>query len=203
MHDPLVYEARRSRVLFVVLVTGLGLAAFVAQGGQATEAEPRATAPSPHGSAASASGERTASTTPTTAAISREAPATMLVSAEDSTTTTAPTTTAPPTTEALQVFAAPSTTAPPPTAPPTTRPPSNVQTGTATWYEGGTANGCAHLTLAKGTVVTVTALSSGRQVTCTVDDRGPFGSHIIDLSPTGFQALAPLSSGVISVRITW
>ena len=30
---------------------------------------------------------------------------------------------------------------------------------------------------------------SGRQVTCTVDDRGPFGDgHIIDLSPTGFQA---------------
>jgi rare lipoprotein A (peptidoglycan hydrolase) len=54
-----------------------------------------------------------------------------------------------------------------------------------------------------GTVVTVTAVSSGRSVTCTVDDRGPFGSPIIDLSPSGFQALAPLGSGVISVHISW
>ena len=107
----------------------------------------------------------------------------------------------------------------PTTAPPTTAAPrwpsttshgaahdvgtAKPQTGTATWYEGGTASGCAHLTLPKGTVVTVTAISSGRQVTCTVDDRGPFGSHIIDLSPSGFQALAPLSTGVVSVRITW
>ena len=42
MHDPLLYEARRSRLLFVVLLTGLGLAALVAQGSPASEAEPRA-----------------------------------------------------------------------------------------------------------------------------------------------------------------
>ena len=54
-----------------------------------------------------------------------------------------------------------------------------------------------------GTVVTVTSVSSGRAITYTVDDRGPFGSPIIDLSPSSFESLAPLSSGVISVRISW
>jgi rare lipoprotein A len=202
MHDPLLYEARRSRLLFVVLLTGLGLAALVAQGSPASEAEPRAVvAGAAQGSATREASSPTTVRTSTTSAASLEAPATMLVSAEVETTTTAPPTTAPPTTAAARLAVAPATTQPPP--PPTTAAPTNAQSGTATWYEGGTASGCAHLTLPKGTVVTVTAVSSGRSVTCTVDDRGPFGSHIIDLSPSGFQALAPLSAGVVSVRITW
>jgi rare lipoprotein A (peptidoglycan hydrolase) len=203
MHDPLLYEARRTRLLFVVLVTSLGLVAFVAQGSSAGEAEPREAAVATAAAPAARSVARTDRSS-TTVAADLEAPATMLVRAElETTTTTAPPTTAPPTTAAPRFSLAPPTTTTPPTAPPTTAAPSNAQTGTATWYEGGTASGCAHLTLPKGTVVTVTAVSSGRQVSCTVDDRGPFGSHIIDLSPSGFQALAPLSTGVVSVRITW
>jgi len=202
MHDPVLYEARRSRLLFVVLLTGLGLAAFVAQGSPASEAEASTVVAAGPAQSGEPSTDAAARTTSTTAAVALEAPATMLVSAEvETTTTTAPPTTAPPTTVAPQLAVAPPTTQPP--APPTTAAPSNAQSGTATWYEGGTSHGCAHLTLPKGTVVTVTAVSSGRSVTCTVDDRGPFGSHIIDLSPTGFQALAPLSAGVVSVRITW
>ena len=73
----------------------------------------------------------------------------------------------------------------------------NAETGTATWYEGGTASGCAHHTLPKGTVVTVTAIPRAGRSPARSDDRGPFGSHIIDLSPSGFQALAPLSAGVV------
>jgi rare lipoprotein A (peptidoglycan hydrolase) len=202
MHDPLLYEARRSRLLFVFLVTTLGLVALVAQGSSAGEAEPREVAVST-AAPARRPDARTDRSSSTTTAAEVEAPATMLVRADLETTTTAPPTTAPPTTSAPRLALVPSTTSPPPTAPPTTSAPRNAQTGTATWYEGGTASGCAHLTLPKGTVVTVTAISSGRQVTCTVDDRGPFGSHIIDLSPSGFQALAPLSTGVVSVRVTW
>ena len=204
MHDPLLYEARRSRLLFVVLVTGLGLVAFVAQGSSAGEAEPREPRPCDHVGAGAAPAARTDRSSSTTTAAEVEAPATMLVqrrarddhhgAADDG---------------AAHHRGAPARTRAvdhqrrrPPRRPRRAAP-RNAQTGTATWYEGGTASGCAHLTLPKGTVVTVTAISSGRQVTCTVDDRGPFGSHIIDLSPSGFQALAPLSTGVVSVRITW
>jgi rare lipoprotein A (peptidoglycan hydrolase) len=201
MLDPLVYEARRTRLLFVALVLALGLVAFVVQGSGATGAVPRDAARRP--AAVERHAEAAAATTSTTMSASLEAPATLLVSAEASTTTTPPTTAPPTTVEARSFAAPPPTTAPPATAPPTTARPTNTQSGTATWYEGGTAHGCAHLTLPMGTAVTVTAVSSGRQVTCTVDDRGPFGGHIIDLSPSGFQALAPLGTGVISVRISW
>src|SRR4051794_32663438 len=135
MLDPLVYEARRNRLVFVALLLGLGLVAFVVQGGGATGAEPaaarrvRSTA-EPHASAGSRPHRR-----PVTAEL--EAPATLLVSNEVGPTTTVPPTTAPPTTAPrARLLAARVTT--PTTAPPTTAPrPANVQSGTATWYEGG------------------------------------------------------------------
>jgi len=104
--------------------------------------------------------------------------------------------TAPPTTRA------PTTTVPPP--PPTTRPPANVETGQASWYSAP-AGYCAHPTLPFGTVITVTNLANGATATCTVEGRGPFGGggRIVDLDQTTFAKLAPLSQGVIDVRITW
>jgi rare lipoprotein A len=55
-----------------------------------------------------------------------------------------------------------------------------------------------------GTIVTVTATSSGKSVNCKVADRGPYvNGWIIDLSKDTFSALAPLDAGVISVRLTW
>jgi rare lipoprotein A len=55
-----------------------------------------------------------------------------------------------------------------------------------------------------GTVVHVTDTDNGRSTTCTVEDRGPFqGDRIIDLSEDVFSQLAPTSSGVIDVRISW
>jgi rare lipoprotein A len=55
-----------------------------------------------------------------------------------------------------------------------------------------------------GTVVTVTNLANGRKVQCRVADRGPnVAGRIIDLAKTTFDDLAPPSSGVIDVRITW
>lgn len=81
---------------------------------------------------------------------------------------------------------------------------SGVSTGDASWY--GEADGltAAHRTLPFGTVVRVENLSNGRYVNVVIRDRGPFiAGRIIDLSDEAFQRLAPLSSGVVKVRIRW
>jgi rare lipoprotein A len=115
------------------------------------------------------------------------------------TTTTSPTTTAPrPRTQA---------TSPPPTAPPPALPPAvehpNEQTGGASWYDYNPGE-CAHPSIPKGTVVTVTSLATGASATCVVTDRGPHGAgRIIDLDRGTFAQLADTNAGVIEVRITW
>ena len=133
---------------------------------------------------------------------------------EVTTTTEAPTTTAPPTT-------VPPTTAPPTTVKPaTTVPPrptttapkpapapaaegTNSETGKASYYSYR-AGGCAHRTLPKGTVVTVTNLANGKTATCVVNDRGPFvAGRIIDLDVSVFRQIGSTSSGVLNVRISW
>jgi rare lipoprotein A (peptidoglycan hydrolase) len=130
---------------------------------------------------------------------------------EATTTTLAPTTTVPPTTAPPPppTTAAP-TTAPPP--PPTTAAPepevaTASESGQATWYRQPpryAPGGCAHKTLPFGTQVTITAHHNGATATCTVNDRGPFGpGRIIDLDDDVFVQLAPLSTGVIDVTITW
>lgn len=126
------------------------------------------------------------------------------------TATTAPPTTAPPTT-------APPTTAPPTTATPTTAPrptttttaapapapTGGTESGRASWYRWREGE-CAHKTLPRGTVVTVTNVANGRRATCVVTDRGPYGDgRIIDLDDGTFAQLAPLSAGVIDVTIAW
>ncbi|HXQ19962.1 MAG TPA: hypothetical protein VN781_10100 [Acidimicrobiales bacterium] len=46
--------------------------------------------------------------------------------------------------------------------------------------------------------------TTGVSITCLVDDRETAGPpHLVDLSPEGFTAMAPLSQGVITVTITW
>jgi hypothetical protein len=78
------------------------------------------------------------------------------------------------------------------------------QVGEASWYDppwsGLTA---AHPWLPFGTKVTVTNLDNGKSVTVTINDRGPFGGRIIDLSREAFELLAPLGQGVCKVRLTW
>jgi rare lipoprotein A len=138
---------------------------------------------------------------PTTAAVVRKVPVTTVRARTATTTTTAkpkprP---APTTTAAPKAAPAPKRDAAPPT---TTEP--NTQSGKASWYEAAPPGTCAHRTLPKGTIVTVTATSSGKQVNCRVADRGPYvNGWIIDLSKDTFAALAPLDAGVISVRLTW
>lgn len=79
----------------------------------------------------------------------------------------------------------------------------NTQSGQASWYDAPQGT-CAHRSLPKGTVVTVTAVESGKQVSCRVADRGPYiRGRIIDLARDVFEVLTPSSHGVISVRIEW
>jgi rare lipoprotein A (peptidoglycan hydrolase) len=130
---------------------------------------------------------------------------------EPASTTDAPATGAPPATRAPtttttkpMVKAPPPTTVPKTVAPPTTAPPpANEEEGGASWYAYNPGQ-CAHPTIPKGTVVTVTRLSTGASVTCVVTDRGPTsGGRIIDLDRSTFAQLADPSAGVIEVRITW
>jgi rare lipoprotein A len=82
---------------------------------------------------------------------------------------------------------------------------SGVQVGDASWYSFAPGSGltAAHPWLPFGTHVTVTNLANGRSVTVVINDRGPFGGRIIDLSPEAFGQIAPLGQGVAHVRITW
>ncbi len=59
----------------------------------------------------------------------------------------------------------------------------------------------AHRTLPFGTRVRVSDPKSGRTVTVTINDRGPFGKHrVLDLSPSAARALGMISRGVIFVK---
>ncbi|MEX0789255.1 MAG: ubiquitin-like domain-containing protein [Actinomycetota bacterium] len=80
---------------------------------------------------------------------------------------------------------------------------SQSQTGKASWYHmpGLMA---AHRTLPFGTVVRVTNVDNGKQVTVTIRDRGPYiDGRIIDLSDTAFEQLSPTSRGVLNVKVEW
>jgi uncharacterized protein YabE (DUF348 family) len=79
-----------------------------------------------------------------------------------------------------------------------------TEVGEATWYSQADGMTAAHKTLPFGTVVRVENLANGRTITVTINDRGPYASgRIIDLSDEAFRRLAPLSKGVIDVRIRW
>lgn len=86
-------------------------------------------------------------------------------------------------------------------------------TGIASYYWQGhtTASGArfnpegmtaAHRTLPFGTRVRVTHLGSGRSVTVTINDRGPFiGGRIIDLSRGAAGVLGMHGQGIANVRV--
>jgi rare lipoprotein A (peptidoglycan hydrolase) len=113
-----------------------------------------------------------------------------------------PATTTPPVTAAKpRATPAVPTTVPPAPQPPAA--PAPTQTGGASWYDYDPGQ-CAHLTIPKGTVVTITRLATGASTTCVVTDRGPHvAGQIIDLDRGTFAQVADPSAGVIQVRITW
>jgi rare lipoprotein A len=91
-----------------------------------------------------------------------------------------------------------------------------VERGMASWYGPGfhgnkTANGerydmyaltAAHRTLPLGSVAVVHSLTSGRQVTVRINDRGPFAKgRILDLSLAGAQTLGMIGNGTDQVEL--
>jgi uncharacterized protein YabE (DUF348 family) len=83
--------------------------------------------------------------------------------------------------------------------------PDGTQVGEASWYSFAPGGGltAAHPWLPFGTVVTVTNIANGNTVQVVINDRGPFGGRIIDLSDEAFARIAPLAQGVCQVRLSW
>lgn len=91
-----------------------------------------------------------------------------------------------------------------------------TETGMASWYGPdfhgkNTANGevydqdgmtAAHKTLPFGTIVRVTNLDNGRQVTVRINDRGPYArGRIIDLSRAAAREVDMIGAGTARVRV--
>jgi hypothetical protein len=75
--------------------------------------------------------------------------------------------------------------------------------GVATWYNYVPGR-CATWYLPKGTKITVTDLETGKSITCVITDReGQGANRVVDLNETQFAQLAPLTQGVISVKVSW
>jgi len=80
---------------------------------------------------------------------------------------------------------------------------TNFKIGVATWYNYFPGR-CATWYLPKGTRITVRNIATGKAITCVITDREGSGSNrVVDLSETQFAQLAPLSKGVINVKVTW
>lgn len=74
--------------------------------------------------------------------------------------------------------------------------------GYASWYNFIPGNYCASRYYKKGTKLLVENLYNGKKILVVVNDYGPFvKKRIIDLERSAFQKLAPLSQGVIKVKV--
>ena len=91
-----------------------------------------------------------------------------------------------------------------------------VERGIASWYGPGfhgnkTANGerydmhqltAAHRTLPLGSIAVIRSMSTGRQVTVRINDRGPFArGRVLDLSLAGAQALGMTGAGTDQIEL--
>jgi uncharacterized protein YabE (DUF348 family) len=81
-----------------------------------------------------------------------------------------------------------------------------IQTGQASWYAKGLWNPqaltAASNTFPKKTYLRVTNLENSKQVIVKINDTGAFGlPRVIDLSSGAFKKLAPLSAGIIAVKV--
>lgn len=73
--------------------------------------------------------------------------------------------------------------------------------GKATWF-GAPAKTAAHNTLPRGTFVDVIDSASGKSVKVKIIGPGILSDAVIDLSPDAFKELAPLSKGVLRVKLS-
>ncbi|MDN5942661.1 MAG: septal ring lytic transglycosylase RlpA family protein [Nitrospira sp.] len=91
-----------------------------------------------------------------------------------------------------------------------------VERGVASWYGPGfhgnkTANGerydmhqltAAHRTLPLGSIAVVRSMSTGRQVTVRINDRGPFArGRVLDLSFAGANVLGMIGAGTDQIEL--
>lgn len=91
-----------------------------------------------------------------------------------------------------------------------------VERGMASWYGPGfhgnkTANGerydmnkltAAHRTLPLGSIAVIRSVSTGKQVTVRINDRGPFAKgRVLDLSLAGAQALGMVGNGTDHIEL--
>jgi len=80
---------------------------------------------------------------------------------------------------------------------------SDFRVGEATWYSYIPGQ-CATWYLPLGTRINVEDIATGHVISCVVTDReAARGNRVVDLSETQFAQLAPLSQGVLAVRVTW
>ncbi len=74
--------------------------------------------------------------------------------------------------------------------------------GQGTWYSYTGTMSAASPWLPMGSFAKVTNKGNGKSVIVKINDRGPFGKgRIIDLDKVAFRKIAPLGSGVISVKV--
>ena len=81
--------------------------------------------------------------------------------------------------------------------------PHRYRIGDATWYRYIPGH-CATWYLPRGTRITVRDLATGKVIHCIASDReGAHGNRVVDLDSVQFRELAPLSRGVIVVKVSW
>jgi len=131
------------------------------------------------------------------------------------TTTLPPTTTSSPTSTTVPGETTTTVTPPPPTTTTTickpvttttvhhTKRPRKFRVGDATWYRYIPGH-CATWYLPRGTRITVRDLATGRVIHCIASDReAAHGNRVVDLDTQQFAELAPLSKGVVVVKVSW
>jgi beta-lactam-binding protein with PASTA domain len=122
----------------------------------------------------------------------------------ESTSTTVPgattTTTAPVSPTTTTTICKPVTTT---TVKPKKKRPVKYRIGDATWYRYIPGH-CATWYLPRGTRITVRDLATGKVIHCIASDReGAHGDRVVDLDTQQFAELAPLSRGVVVVKVSW
>jgi len=81
--------------------------------------------------------------------------------------------------------------------------PVKFRVGDATWYRYISGR-CATWYLPRGTRITVRDLATGKVIHCIASDReGAHGNRVVDLDTQQFAELAPLSKGVVEVKVSW
>jgi rare lipoprotein A len=185
-----LYVVPRHRLAFAVWLTVLALPILVIDNIPNTEAR-----------AASVKVEAVRESGPTTTTRPTTTTSSTPIAGEAPITAAPPSTTAPK--QQARIVAPTTTTAPKTTTTTTTTAPPNSQRGGASWYDYRPGE-CAHVSIPKGTVVTITSLENGASTSCVVTDRGPYsGGRIIDLDRATFAQLADPARGVVQVEITW